>query len=92
MAKFLIEVPHEGSMEACIRTVELFHQTGSHFLTHADWGCRDGEHTAWMVVDVDTRDEARNVVPPMFRARARVVQLNAFTPQDIEGLRRSHEQ
>ena len=91
MARFLIEVPHDGSSAACARTVDLFLRTGSHFLTHADWGCKDGEHKAWIVVEVDSRDEARNVIPPIFRAQAKIVQLNAFTPQDIEGMLPPHD-
>ena len=86
MARFLIEVPHDRSSAACARTVEVFLRSGSHFLTHADWGCKDGEHTAWIIVDVETRDEARNVIPPLFRAQAKIVQLNAFTLNDIEGM------
>lgn len=38
MARFLIEVPHEPEAVACARAVEIFLRTGSHFLTHADWG------------------------------------------------------
>jgi len=86
MARFLVEVPHEAGREACIRTIAAFLQSGSHFLTNAEWGCKDGEHTAWIIVDVESRDEARNIVPPLFRAQAKVVQLNAFTPRDLEGM------
>jgi hypothetical protein len=87
-ARFLIEVPHGGTMAACVNAVEIFHKTGSHFLTHADWGCKDGVHKAWMVVDVDTRDEAKAIVPPLFRQHATIVQLNSFTTDDVENLRR----
>ena len=90
MARFLIEVPHEGTTAACARAVEVFLRTGSHFLTHADWGCKDGVHKAWMVLEVDSRDEARNVVPPSFRAQASVVQLNGFTMKDIEDMIPGH--
>lgn len=91
MARFLIEVAHEESTVACARAVEVFLRTGSHFLTHADWGCKDGEHKAWIVVDVDTRDEARGIVPPVYRSQAKIVQLNAFTMKDIEDIIRHHE-
>ena len=70
-AKFLIEVPHEGTPTACARAVEVFLRTGSHFLSTADWGCKDGVHKAWIVVEVDSKDEARGIVPPAFRAEAR---------------------
>ena len=60
MARFLIEVPHEAEKVACARAVQVLLKTGSHFLTHADWGCKDGEHKAWLAVDVDSKDEARH--------------------------------
>jgi hypothetical protein len=87
----MIEVPHDGSTAACVRAVEVFLRTGSHFLTHADWGCKDGEHKAWIVLEADSRDEARNVIPPIFRAQAKIVQLNAFVLKDIEGMLQQHE-
>jgi hypothetical protein len=91
MARFLIEVPHEGTTVACARAVELFLRTGSHFLTHADWGCKDGEHKAWITLDVDSRDEARGIVPAALRSQAKIVQLNAFALKDIEDILRHHE-
>ncbi len=90
-ARFLIEVPHEEKMVACARAVEVFLKTGSHFLSHADWGCKDGEHKAWIVVEVDSKDEARGIVPPAFRAQAKVVQLNAFTMKEIESILHYHK-
>lgn len=91
MPRFLIEVPHEPTARACIHAVELFLRTGSHFLTHADWGCLDGEHKAWIVMDVDSRQQAMNVVPADFRAQAKIVQLNGFTMAEIAEIRRRHE-
>ena len=57
MEKFLIEVPHEETESECINAVRIFYQTGSHFLTNADWGCEDGEHKAWLLVDVENKDK-----------------------------------
>ncbi len=90
-ARFLIEVPHEESTVACARVVDVFLRTGSHFLSNADWGCKDGVHKAWIVVEVGSKDEARGIVPPAFRAQATIVQLNAFTMKEIEGILRDHE-
>src|SRR5262245_59547121 len=83
MPKFLIEVPHEANRVQCARTVAVFLNTGSHFLTHADWGCKDGEHKAWFTADVESKDEARAIVPPGLRSQAKVVQLNAFAMEEI---------
>jgi hypothetical protein len=89
-ARFLIEVPHEESTVACARVVNVFLKTGSHFLSTADWGCRDGVHSAWMLVEVDNKDEALGIVPPAFRAQAKVVKLNAFTREEIQQILRDH--
>jgi hypothetical protein len=84
MPKFLIEVPHEEEVTACARVVQVFLATGSHFLSNADWGCMDGEHKAWIIVEMGSKDEARAILPPAFRRQARIVGLNKFTMQQIE--------
>jgi hypothetical protein len=91
MARFLIEVPHEPETLACARVVQVFLATGSHFLTHADWGCKDGHHSAWIIVDVDSKSEARGILPPAFRADARITSLNCFTLEEINDIIRYHE-
>ncbi len=91
MARFLIEVPHEPGTLECARAVELFLRTGSHFLTHADWGCKDGEHKSWIIAELDSKEEARDIVPSPYRSRAKIVQLNGFTLQYIEDILRAHK-
>jgi hypothetical protein len=91
MAKFLIEVPHAAEVEACARVVQIFLKTGSHFLTHADWGCKDGEHKAWIIADVDNKAEACSIVPPALRANAKVVSLNKFTMEEIDDILQNHQ-
>ena len=90
MEKFLIEVPHDEEHVACARVVEIFLKTGSHFVTHADWGCRDGEHKAWIIAEVDSKDEARYILPPAFRSQAKIVQLNKFMMEEIDEILRDH--
>jgi len=90
MPKFQIEVPHEAEVRACARAVEVFLKTGSHFLTNADWGCLDDQHSAWMLVDLESKEEALQIVPPAFRSQAKIVQLNKFTMEEIEEILRHH--
>ncbi len=91
MARFLIEVPHEPEVVACAQAVEILLKTGSHFLTHADWGCKDGDHKAWIIADVASKQEARSILPPSLRSQARIVQLNYFTLEEVEGLLSHHQ-
>lgn len=87
MPKFLIEVPHQATKAECLRAIEIFLRTGSHFLTHADWGCADGEHKAWIVIDVENKDAARAVVPAEYRKDAKITGLTTFTMQQVELLK-----
>jgi hypothetical protein len=91
MPRFLIEVPHESEVVACTKAVRVFLETGSHFLTHADWGCMDGDHRAWMIVDAESKEEARAIVPPAFRSLARIVGLNEFSLEQIESIEKRHD-
>ena len=90
MPRFMIEVDHDDTVASCDAAARMLLTTGSHFLTHADWGCLDGVHTAWIVVDVETREQARAIVPPPLRPRARVVALNGFTLDRIDELVARH--
>jgi len=84
MNKYLIEVSHEANKLACERAIKSFLQTGSHFMTNADWGCSDGEHKAWIVVDLDTKEDALLVVPPEYRKNAKVVKLVKFSLDNVD--------
>jgi hypothetical protein len=44
-----------------------------------------------MVVEVDSRSDARAIVPPGFRHEARIVQLNTFSLPEIEDIIRQHK-
>ena len=91
MGRFLIEVPHEAEQVACARVVKILLQTGSHFLTHCDWGCMDGEHKAWIIVEVPSKEDARYILPPAFRSQAKIVSLCKFTIEEMDEILRHHE-
>jgi len=90
MARFLIEVPHEAKEQECALAVKILLSTGSHYLTHADFGCLDGEHKAWIIIEVDGKKEAQRILPPIYRAQAKIVQLNKFSLGEIEQLLAHH--
>ncbi len=91
MAKFLITIPHEAEETACARAVKVLLETGSHYLTNADFGCLDGDHRAWIMVEhVDSKVEALSIIPPVFREGASVVQLNRFSLDWIDTFLRHH--
>ena len=83
MARFLIEVAHEATEEACLTAINTLLSTGSHFLTNTEWGCKDEEHKCWVIVDVDSKEEARSILPPVYRNEAKIIKLNRYTLDDL---------
>ena len=84
MTRFLIEVSHEADSVACARAVHVFLTTGSHFLTNADWGCADAVHKGWIIVEVNTKEEAMRIVPAAYRSQTKIVKLKKFALEEIE--------
>lgn len=84
MDKFLIEVPHEGDQASCARAVRDFFATGSHFVTNAEWGCKDGNHKAWLIIEAESKDEAMRILPAAYKVNATITKINKFTRKDME--------
>lgn len=91
MPKFLIEVPHSEDMIDCARVVKMFLTSGSHYLSNAEWGCEDGVHKSWMIVEVDSKEEAERILPPGYRAQATIVQLNRFSVDAMDRILKHHK-
>jgi hypothetical protein len=83
MGRFLIEVPHSANALECSGIIKVFLTSGSHLLTNAEWGCMDDVHNAWIMVDVDAREDAVSIVPPALRSGARVTALSSFSLDQI---------
>ena len=66
-------------------------QLGSHLITNTDWGCEDGVHTGWLIADLDSREEALQIVPPQYRADTRVILLRKWSRAEIEDMKRELE-
>jgi len=92
MERFLIELSHEPDRASCERAIEVFLKSGSHFLTHADWGCKDGNHKAWIIAEVENKEEARRIVPPAHRAQSKVTLLTRFDVEPSDEMRIQHQQ
>ena len=90
MPRFLLEVPHEEERIACARAIQLLFNTGSHFVTHADFGCKDGDHRAWIVLEAENKEQARYAIPGAYRSKSKVIGLNKFSVEEIEDLLAHH--
>ncbi len=90
MPRFLVEVPHAATKEACDQAIKSFLETGSHFFTNADWGCEDGEHKAWFILEIEDRESVMQILPPDARRSAKIVGLRKFTGKDLPELQMKH--
>jgi hypothetical protein len=86
MPKFLIEFRHADDYEGCVRALDVLSTLGSHLVSNAEFGCEDGVHCGWMVVEVNDRREAELIVPPALRPDARVIQLRRWSPEEISAM------
>lgn len=76
MDRYIVISPH--TYEECQAVVDQVMYAG--FATHANFGCMDGEHTAWTILDADSHDQALLLVPPLMRPNARSIKLMHFDP------------
>jgi len=90
MARYMIEVSHPSDKLQCLRSVAVLLTSGSHFITNADWGCLDGNHKAWFIMEAGTKEEAMLVVPPEYRRNTVVSQLNKFKLSEVEEMLKHH--
>ena len=74
MDRYLIETPHTA--QDCHMLIEQIYAMG--YLYHFDWGCQDGVHSGWAVIEAESEAQARLAVPPLVRKKARVIRLNKF--------------
>jgi hypothetical protein len=79
MNRYLVISDHTA--EDCVRALKETLAIG--YLTHFDWGCKDGAHTGWAVLEAETRSQAMLSVPTFLRGSAKVVQLTTFHPDRV---------
>lgn len=91
MSKYLVEVSHSADRVSCLRAIQILLSTGNHFLVNAEWGCHDGVHKAWFIMDADNKNQAMMIIPPLYRKDTTITQLERFSLRDIEEMMREHQ-
>lgn len=80
MNRYLVVSNHTN--EDCTRAIKETLAIG--YLTHYDWGCKDGVHTGWAVIEAKDKAEALMSVPTFLRGQAQIIQLTKFDPARFE--------
>jgi len=84
MATYLIEIPHSENTFECKQIIKLFVESGSHLLANAHWGCRSGIHKSWFISEFNNAAEALQIIPPLLRHNASIIELTTFSKNDIQ--------
>ena len=90
MPTYLIEIPHSGNEIECKQIIRLFLESGSHLLSNADWGCKDGVHKSWFKGDFDNKEDALTIVPPLLRHNATIIEITKFNKTDMPDFAGQH--
>jgi len=84
MEKYLIEIKNGGDQASCLRSIQSFLSTRTHYVTSAEWGCIDGENKAWLIIKTSSSDDAMRIIPAAYRQNAKIARLHKFTGKEID--------
>ena len=82
MKRFLVISHHSG--EECVKALKETLAMG--YLTHFEWGCKDGVHTGWAILEAEDKQQAMLSVPPFLRGKGQVVRLSKFKPDTVAAM------
>ncbi|MDP4285819.1 MAG: hypothetical protein Q8891_15485 [Bacteroidota bacterium] len=77
-------------MTECKHIFKIFLEPGSHLLSNASWGCKDGVHKSWFISDFESKEHALKVVPSFLRNNANIVELTKFDKSDMVNFAEDH--
>lgn len=80
MNRYVIESPHRA--DQCDQAMQDLHAAG--YLHYFEWGCKDDDHTGWAIVEAESADHARQMVPWYLRDKARIVRLVKYEAADLK--------
>ena len=86
MNKYLIEVSQSSFKISNTRASYIFKRSGSHFVTHADWGYHNGEYKAWLVAETENKKEAMRILPSAYRHSAKIILIQKFSSTSTEDI------
>ena len=82
MSKYLIASKHEP--DDCLRALDEELAKGSGVLDKFVYGCKEGDHTGYAIVDVKNLSDALAMVPGFLQASACITKVDKFTPAEIK--------
>ena len=82
MDRYLIISPH--TQKDCVKALKNIESASG--ITRWDFGCKDGEHTGWVIVEAESKEQAMLAVPAIERPHARAIKVVRFAPSDVKAM------
>ncbi len=80
--QYLIQVTH--TPEECLQALDEAKALGKDKLDQWNWGCKYGDHTGYLLVNANSKEQALQYVPASKRGSAALLPLSKFTVAEIE--------
>ncbi len=82
MAKFQAIIPHEDAQ--CVDALDDMLAHDPELQSQVVYGCHFGDHTGYAIVEASDEAEVRRRLPDSLNKRARVVEVEHFSPEEIK--------
>ena len=80
MSRYLVESTHTA--RECTWALKKALQYDPAYFDQFEWGCKDGDHRGWAIVEAEDKFAEHAMVPRVVRPYTRIVELNQFSPEE----------
>lgn len=84
MTQYVIELAHDPS--ECVAALDEIDTTAEDMLGDIYWSCMSGNHVGRVVVEANSEEQAREMVPPSIRNEVTVTKADLITPDLVNAL------
>jgi hypothetical protein len=82
MARYFISTKH--TQEQCLQALDEELAKGPDILDKFVYGCKEGDHTGYAIVDVNSKSDALAMIPDFLQDSACIARVDRVTPSDIK--------
>jgi hypothetical protein len=86
----MVIVPH--SEKDCVTTLDDLSAQGSSTLSKFYFGCKNGDHTAYGLINASSESDVRNMLPANMKDKAKIMPVNQFTIDEIKAIHEKYKE
>lgn len=85
MTQYIIELPH--TEQTCPAVLNDMSASNPELFERICWGCMGDTHVGWGMVIATDVDEVRSMLPPGYKDGARIIEVDKFSPEDLQRMK-----